>query len=240
MIEWLQRPAGDPVLEIGGRTLPVAIRRHPRAKRMTLRLAPDGGEIRVTIPRWGRTQDALAFAHSRSEWLAQQLAALPPPIAIVPGGTIRFRGGELEIDWHEDHPRRPLPVEGAIRLGGPESHLSTRLQRWLETRALELMQDDLAHYCECAGMAAPRLALSRAKRRWGSCSTTGTVRINWRLVQAPDFVRRSVVAHEVAHLVHFDHGREFHALLASLYGERLAEADAWLKEHGRSLYAAFP
>ena len=56
---------------------------------------------------------------------------------------------------------------------------------------------------------------------------------------APDHVRRSVVAHEVAHLVHFDHSPAFHALLARLFEGTLAEADGWLKRDGRTLYAAF-
>jgi predicted metal-dependent hydrolase len=83
------------------------------------------------------------------------------------------------------------------------------------------------------------VALSRAQRRWGSCSDRARIRINWRLVQAPDFVRRSVVAHEVAHLVHFDHSPAFHALLGDIYEGEIGVADRWLKERGRSLYAAF-
>jgi predicted metal-dependent hydrolase len=65
------------------------------------------------------------------------------------------------------------------------------------------------------------------------------VRINWRLVQAPDAVRRSVVAHEVAHLVHFDHSPRFHALLGEIFDDDLPAAERWLKAHGRGLYAAF-
>ena len=56
---------------------------------------------------------------------------------------------------------------------------------------------------------------------------------------APDHVRRSVVAHEVAHLVHFDHSPAFHALLGELYEGDLRQADHWLKREGRRLYAAF-
>ncbi|MEM8725649.1 MAG: M48 family metallopeptidase, partial [Pseudomonadota bacterium] len=63
--------------------------------------------------------------------------------------------------------------------------------------------------------------------------------INWRLVQAPDHVRRSVVAHEVAHLVHFDHSPAFHALLSDIYEHDIKVADRWLKQHGRSLYSSF-
>ena len=88
-------------------------------------------------------------------------------------------------------------------------------------------------------MSEPALRLSRALRRWGSCSGKGCIRINWRLVQAPDHVRRSVVAHEVAHLVHFDHSPAFRALLAQLFEGDLAAADDWLRREGRGLYAAF-
>lgn len=80
---------------------------------------------------------------------------------------------------------------------------------------------------------------SRAQKRWGSCSDKSRIRLNWRLVQAPDYVRRSVVAHEVAHLVHFDHSPAFHALLGEIYEGDIKLADGWLKQYGRSLYASF-
>ena len=79
--------------------------------------------------------------------------------------------------------------------------------------------------------------LSAARRRWGSCARDGTIRINWRLVMAPAEVRRSVVAHEVAHLVQFDHSPAFHAALDALFEGDLRAANRWLKLHGRELYA---
>ena len=80
MIDWLKRtPREEPVVQIGDTALPLAIRRLPHARRLTLRLAPDGSEARVSMPRWGRTQDAVEFARSRADWLAYQLEALPRP-----------------------------------------------------------------------------------------------------------------------------------------------------------------
>jgi predicted metal-dependent hydrolase len=67
----------------------------------------------------------------------------------------------------------------------------------------------------------------------------GAIRINWRLIMAPDFVRRSVVAHEVAHLLHFDHSPAFHDCLAGLFEGDVAAANAWLKRDGRGLYQPF-
>lgn len=239
MIDWLRRTARDPVVSIDGRDVPIVIRRHPRARRMILRLAQDGASATVTLPPWGRTADALAFAASRADWLAAQVARIPreePPAA---GGALMYRGRMLAIAWSPQARRAPLLMADALVLGGPEAGIGARVGRWLEKEALRLMAADLVEYCALAGTAAPPLRLSRAKRRWGSCAGDGTIRINWRLIQAPDAVRRSVVAHEVAHLVHFDHSPAFHGLLDQLFEGDIAAANRWLKREGRSLYAAF-
>jgi predicted metal-dependent hydrolase len=240
VIDWLRRaPGEEPAIVIGGRPLPLAIRRHPRARRLTMRLAPDGSEVRITLPRWGRTEDAMVFARARLEWLERQLSALPQAQAPGPGGTVQYRGRALAVDWSAAHPRTPRLEGDRISIGGPAENLPSRLQRWLEREAQRLLADDLAYYCARAGHQPPLLRLSRAERRWGSCSDRRAIRINWRLVQAPDFVRRSVVAHEVAHMTRFDHSPAFHALLAELFEGDIKAADGWLKAHGRTLYAAF-
>jgi len=239
MIDWLRRERTPPTLRLGDIELPLAIRRHPRATRMTLRLAPDGSEARVTLPRWGRSAEAIAFAASRCDWLAEQLARIPRRVAPHAGGTLSYRGRSLAIAWSDTLPRRPRQDGGRLLVGGPESGLAPRLQRWLEGEAKRLMEADLADYCLHAGQPVPPLRLSRAQRRWGSCASEGTIRINWRLIQAPDHVRRSVVAHEVAHLVHFDHSSAFHALLDTIFEGDIAEANGWLRRHGRGLYSSF-
>jgi predicted metal-dependent hydrolase len=239
VIGWLRRDGAAPTIVVGNRELPVALRRNARARRLTLRLAPDGSEVRLTLPRWCPEGEALAFARARSTWLAAQLARVPERRAPHPGGALLYRGRELAIDWSEHAARTPRLDDDRILLGGPPDRIVPRLQRWLEREAQRLLAEDLAFYAERAAIALPELRLTRAQRRWGSCSTSGTVRVNWRLVQAPDQVRRSVVAHEVAHCLHFDHSPAFHAELARLFEGDVGEADRWIKAHGRSLYASF-
>ncbi|MBW8784601.1 MAG: M48 family metallopeptidase [Novosphingobium sp.] len=240
MLDWLRRPAGEDLsVEVNGNALPLIIRRVANARRMTLRLLPDGSAARISMPRWGRTAEALAFARARSDWLAGQLVLRPPPQTIAPGGAISYRGERLRIEHDAAWPRRPSLGQDTIRLGGAAESVAARLRRWLEGEARQLLADDLVGYCVRAGVAAPQLMLSNARRRWGSCSSRGIVRINWRLVMAPDPVRRSVVAHEVAHLVHFDHGPGFRTFLAELYEGDLRAVDAWLRREGPSLHAAF-
>jgi predicted metal-dependent hydrolase len=240
MLDWLKRnPRSAPMIEVGGRPLPIVLRRLSNARRLTMRLAPDGSEVRISMPRWGRQAEALEFARSRSEWLARQLSALPAGEAPKDGETLHYRGHPLVIDHIEGATRRVRRSEHAISLGGPAETLPARLRRWLEGEARSLLAEDLTYYCTRAEQPVPKLALSSAQRRWGSCSGKGMIRINWRLIMAPDCVRRSVVAHEVAHLVHFDHSPRFHALLEQIYEGDIREANRWLKREGRGLYTAF-
>lgn len=251
MLEWLRRadtraketPAprklAPRTIVVGERELPLVIRKLGHARRMTLRLAPDGSEARVSIPAWGRVGDAEAFARDRADWLAGQIANLPEARMIAPGSHLTLRGEALVIDWIEAARRKPVIENGRLLIGGPRESLSRRLQRWLESEAMALLAIDLAHYCARAGHEVPRLSLSRAQRRWGSCAADGSIRMNWRLIMAPDSVRRSVVAHEVAHMTHFDHSPAFHAHLGTLFEGDVGQANRWLKRHGRGLYAPF-
>jgi len=239
MIDWLKRAAIEPEIDLNGETIPIIVRRRKQARRLTLRLAPDGSEVRITLPTWAHSEEAIAFAHARAQWLAKVHATIPRRQAPEAGSLVFYRGHTLMVAWDKAAPRRPIISGESLALGGPAEGLARRIQLWLEREGLALFEADMAHYCKAAGLDPVPVALSRAQRRWGSCSDQRRIRINWRLVQAPDFVRRSVVAHEVAHLVHFDHSPAFHALLGSIYEGDIAGADRWLKKHGRSLYASF-
>ena len=70
MIDWLRRAPLEPQVELGGRTVPIVLRRMRHARRLTLRLAPDGSEVRITLPAWAEAREAIAFAHARADWLA--------------------------------------------------------------------------------------------------------------------------------------------------------------------------
>ncbi|MDJ0978995.1 MAG: DUF45 domain-containing protein [Erythrobacter sp.] len=244
MIDGLKRVLMDPEINLNGECVPIVLRRHSAAKRLTLRLAPDGQAVQITLPRWARSADAIAFAHARQVWLAGQHARIPRRTRPSAGGDLRYRGDALTIAWDKGAPRRPLREGAQLRVGGAIEGLEARLRRWLEREALGLFESDLTDYARAAKLQPVPIGLSRAQKRWGSCSDGGQsgqrrIRINWRLVQAPDFVRRSVVAHEVAHLVHFDHSPAFHALLGDIYEGDIGQADRWLKDNGRNLYTAF-
>lgn len=229
---------GGETVMVGARQVPLKLRRHPRSRSISLRIDTARRGLSVTMPHWVAKREALAFIASRTEWIETRLAALGPDSILGDGDDIAFRGENFCIDWAATHPRTPLLADGKIRVGGDQAMLAKRVERWLKTEAQTIFADDLRDYCARAGeKTVPRIGLSNAGRRWGSCSQSGWVRVQWRLIMAPDNVRRAVIAHEVAHLRHMDHSPRFYAWMDSIFeGDRIA-ADRWLKAHGNALHA---
>src|SRR3546814_5691061 len=91
-------------------------------------------------------------------------------------------------------------------------------------------------YAGRAGFIVSQVTVGDPRGRWGSCAASGAIRYSWRLILAPDHVRRATVAHEVAHRLHMDHGPAFHAAAARILGDDPAPARAWLRTHGAALH----
>jgi predicted metal-dependent hydrolase len=224
--------------ELGGAKLTLKV--SPRARRMRLHVDPRTRSVILTMPKRMSQRRALAWAAGHRLWVEEALAAIPAPIVFAPGAIVPLYGLPHRLDWDPVRPRRIERGEGRLVAGGPEDGLDRRLLRWLKAHALDLLGRETREYCAKAGVMASRIGIGDPVSRWGSCSASGTVRYSWRLILAPDFVRRATVAHEVAHLVHLNHGPDFHALLAKLLGTDPKPARAWLKRHGAALHRIGP
>ena len=231
----LSNSHSDPLVDVEGEMVPVKIRRNPRARRISMRADAVKREIRITIPNYTPTNVAMDFVAQKHHWIAARLQSAPDAAPVSRGSEIAVEGETHIIEWQADWPLAIRRSEGTIRLGGPETMIEARVLRWLKAEAWRIYTDEIAHYCGVAGEAVPRLSLGDPRSRWGSCSSRGTISLSWRLIMAPAHVRRSVIAHEVAHIRHMDHSRDFYSWLDQLYeGDRKA-ADHWLKMHGTGL-----
>ena len=86
------------------------------------------------------------------------------------------------------------------------------------------------------GVTVKSIRMRSQSTRWGSCSSSGTINYNWRLIMAPPFVLDYVAAHEVAHLVEMNHSAAFWATVKRTLPD-MERGRAWLKAHGRALMA---
>ena len=129
--------------------------------------------------------------------------------------VVRPRASEAEIDaaiaanlgWLE----RQLAKAAAPTLGLDRLTLTAEQgRREARARISLIAQSEAA----ALGVSYARISLRDQRSRWGSCSTTGTLSFNWRLVLAPHDVLDYVVVHEICHLVEMNHGPGFWALVA--------------------------
>ena len=214
---------------------PIEIRQVRGARHLRLRYDDVRGLLKLTCPPRTSRRRALAWALDQREWIEAQLARALPAEPFVPGASIPIEGCETTLVWREGELRTPRLGDGRLVCGGPIEGFERRIERFLKRRALDVMSVEVAEFARAAGCTARDVGVGDAGTRWGSCSSDGRIRLSWRLILAPPKVRRYVVAHEVAHLVHLNHGPEFKALEARLLGPGVSEAKALLRRTGPRL-----
>ena len=214
---------------------PIEIRRLRNARRLRLRFDEVAGTLKLTCPWRTSRRSALAWALDQREWIEAQLARAVPPEPFVPGASIPLEGRDIEIEWREHWSRTPSITDGKLRCGGPQEAVPRRVELFLKRHARDTMSRDIAEYSAAAGVTPRSVTIGDAATRWGSCSSQGRIRMSWRLIFATPEARRYVAAHEVAHLVHLNHGPDFKALEARLFGPGLSGAKAALRREGPRL-----
>lgn len=217
-------------------TLAIELVRHPQARRAKLSFDPASGRARLTIPKRASAETALAWAATQGEWLAAQREQLPQARPFADGAAIPFGDAVLTVAWSEGASRIVRREGDRLLVSNARETISRRIEAWLRREALRLLSEDTAFYATRARVTVPQVAIGDARGRWGSCSSAGAIRYSWRLVLAPEAVRRATAAHEVAHRVHMNHSPAFHALVAELYGADPTSQRRWLKEHGAALH----
>lgn len=215
--------------------LPLEIRAVRSARRMRLRLDSARGILKLTCPPRTSRRTAVRWAIEQREWIDRQLAGRQPNEPFVPGAVIPLEGREVQLVASASAPRAGHLLDGELHVGGDPAGFERRVELYLKGRARDLFSIEVAEFAERAGVAATAVAVGDAGTRWGSCSSQGRIRLSWRLVMASPEVRRFVVAHEVAHLRHLDHGPQFRALEAELFGPGIASAKAALRSEGARL-----
>ncbi len=223
----------------------VVFERSHRARNYRLTLRRDGTAVAV-IPVRGSEREALRFVEQHREWLerARHRQRQRPRVAQVwaVGTHVLWRGEMTEIRV------ATLPLEpgtGAnaafrpkvclaadvfqvARLEGDlrptlEAHFARRARIELPARTWEL--------AAVTGVEVKLVTVRNQRSRWGSCSANGTISLNWRLVQTPDFVRDYIIYHELMHLKEMNHSARFWARVEEVCpGWR--DAEHWIKRNG--------
>lgn len=228
-------------ISAAGRAVPLTVREHDSATRITLRIEPGGRALKMTVPRGISRRDVDDFLDRHQGWIDRKIAGYAgAETGLRDGGTLLFCGVTHRIALSG---RLRGLTEAVIRDGEPclvvsgeAAHLGRRLSDFLKREARVALEARVAVHTAALGRRHRSLTLKDTRSRWGSCSAAGNLNFSWRIVMAPPAVLDYLAAHEVAHLEQMNHGPRFWALC-----ERLCpgteEARAWLKQHGNALQA---
>lgn len=223
-------------LQLAGRQVPLAIRRDPRSRRIIIRACPQSRSVRLTLPARAPLRAGLMLIEANRAWLEDEVrrrfvAAIP----FSPGMRVPFAGRPMLL---EGRPGSRVRLEGDRLLAGTDGGgFNRRVVAALRRAARALLTDDVEALARPLGLPVAEVRVGDPVRRWGSCSRSGRIAFSWRLALAPDEVRRAVVAHEVAHLIHFDHSPAFRAAAERIHGAPLEGATEWLRCNGPWLHA---
>jgi predicted metal-dependent hydrolase len=225
---------------------PVEVRRHPGARRLTLRVSRTRRAVIVTLPVQCDLGEAGSFINRNIEWVRERLDSLPRPVPFSEGALLPLRGEfhRLAFTGKREPGRVVQRQEGTmglpeLRVSGRTEHAARRLRDWLFEEARRDLDERVVHHARTLGVTPKRITVRDQATRWGSCSTTGVLSFSWRLILAPARILDYVAAHEVAHLKEMNHGPRFWALVQRTM-PTMKEAKGWLQLYGLDLHQYGP
>lgn len=225
-------------LALGASTLHYRLK---RSARRSIGFSIDATGLTITAPRWVTLADIENAIAEKQRWIFAKLTewqsrveqrALPRiewrDGAAVPylGKPVRVALGAAQLSFDEAARVLALPLPPQA----DPQQIKDRVQGWLQGEATRIFGERLPVYAQKLGVEFRSYALSSAATRWGSCSSDGRIRLNWRLVHFPLSIVDYVVAHELAHLREMNHSPRFWKTVESIFPE-FREARKTLRHH---------
>lgn len=224
---------------------PYTVRKSARAKKVRLRVDLDG-TVTVVVPTRGRGSGYEAFVREHADWIRKQqkrFASMRSEAgceSLCSRQAVIYRGKDIPLTVH--------PVSGGkitLQYDGdkfvvyrPEhatdEDVAQIFRSWFRNVARVLFAQRVQALNDCTQYAWRTIRIGEQKTKWGSCSTTGTLSFNWRLLMAPPEVLDYVVIHELAHLKEPNHSPAFWALVEAKCPDHKAHR-RWLNKNGAML-----
>ncbi len=214
-------------------------------KRKTIAVKIQKGKVFVMVPE--RLGNALieALLIQKTHWIKEKLAIQHEIIAIKPkefvsgeafsylgrSHTLKIESGLYPaIQLHQDE----LVVSMRNKLADNSQAIKQLLIRWYKKQAESELRSKTEGYSRIIGVNPTSVTIKSFKSRWGSCSITGGIQYNWKIIIAPDRIVDYVVIHELCHILHHNHSPEYWKAVER-YCHDYRDCRAWLKINGARL-----
>jgi predicted metal-dependent hydrolase len=215
-----------------GDSIPYFLERRPR-KTVGMRITTDG--LIVHAPRRISQSQLEQLLLSKARWIRSKLDArqdhMVETMRWQEGATLLLLGNDITLHVRQDIRSRSAEYLAgmlSIALPAPEDEMviAHKVKQWYRKYALSDFSRRLEILAAKLGVPTPKLFLSNAQSRWGSCNSKKEIRLNWRLIQAPPHIINYVTAHELAHLKEMNHSARFWATVAKIFPDyKIAEKE---------------
>lgn len=220
----------------------IRIDRLVRSRRRTIALVIErDGALVVRAPLHLPLREIAAFIQEKASWILRTQEQARQ--AHARAGTRKFQPGERFWYLGEQVILEILPAarpaltfsDGRFKLAAQSQPKAREIfVAWYRQQAREIFTQRVAELARQFGFQYQKLRVTSARTRWGSCSSRGTISLNWRLVMAPPAIIDYVIVHELVHLEIRKHSTGFYARLGGLL-PNYQDARTWLKRHGSQL-----
>lgn len=203
-------------IDLHGKRISCVLKRSSR--RRTLALRVDDRGLTVHAPFRVADRQIFAFLEAKSGWVLAKLAEVEATRPRQPqwqsGMPIRYLGAPILLDIS---PAVDAPILDAGTLTAPAHDTESEVIRWYKNRAMVHFTDRARVFAQRAGLPMPKVRISNARTRWGSCNSRGVIRLSWRLMKATPMEIDYVIAHEIAHMREMNHSPRFWAIVETLF-----------------------
>lgn len=196
--------------------------------------------VTVVLPTES-TEDPDALIIDNVEWILDKQTTYEEYLNAAPdrvfeeGESFPYLGEDYELVVEQ---RSASQMEdGSIRLAKhhvKQTSIKQALRQFYRRKAREVIEDKIDHYADEMGVTYDRLEIRNQRTKWGSCSSSGTLGINWRLIMAPEEIIDYVIVHELAHLEEANHTKQFWSVVAT-YDSEYEEHAEWLEANSTQL-----
>lgn len=199
-------------------------------------------EVVVKAPKILSDYEIMNMVKKKGKWIFDKLSTMEEVTTssdqrFKEGSGIFYRGEEYHLRIIVDHKVKKTEItihqnEIIITMNQNNPQLiPSILENWYKERVKELINNKIEFYNSIINRKIANIRIKNHKKRWGSCSNLGNLNFNWRIIMMPDEMSDYIIVHELCHLIHLNHSKEYWKSVENILPD-YKEREKWIKQNG--------